>query len=320
MISQSDLSKLSSYLYLRQLKAFSQLIKPWAVGSYARIQPETNTLYFYSAVEKLEEVKTNIEAILMVSYLKLGCNSISLWCGLDARGLASATLTHHGVYNISTTQLLGNMVSTLHNSNSTKVVSSSNWVSFQTVAEALNVSQSEVEKTIEDNSIPVLRRQGEWGLSQDSAQELIQSHYQLQLSEAMARVGIEPSFTTQLVVDMPSTLETEQAEAKLLPPLQQEESLTALSNPAPSMTLPEDYSVKGGRTRNPVPSAALKEALAALPNAGVNKQMYLERIMLKKADAMVFLSQIASQYNKSEETLEKLRQEATKLWDSMSNE
>lgn len=309
----SDLASLSSYLYLQQLKSFSVAIKPWAAGSSARVEPELNTLFFYSSPNKLEEFKANVQTILAVAYLKLGCNSISLWCGI----------THHGVYNVNTEQLQlpDTMVSNLNSSTST-TTSSSNWISFQTVASALNVPVEQVEKTIEDQDIPAKRQQGEWGLSQDAAQSLIQSHYQLQMAESLSRIGIQQAESSSqvLVADAPSTLETEQMNAHLEPYLQRTEALTALTNPVASMTLPDGYSVKKGRTRNPVPSAALREALDALPNAGVEKPRYLERIMLKKADAMQFLSAIASQYNKPQEVLPKLREEASKLWDEVNQE
>lgn len=301
-----DLNQLTNYLFVQQLKDFATLVQPWAVGSYAKVSPERNTLFFHSSSQKLEEVRVNLPAIAALAYLKLGCNKVDIYYSGELVTSYSYRGSTHSI-NMSTAVLENGVAPSLEIE---VAVSSSNWVSFSAIASALGVSVESVEARIEQLSIPGHRSAGVWGLKRESAEQFLSQYYELEKQDALARMGLMGQGSAVAV----AITETESVTSLTQGASQPQSSSSVPEYAGIEMALPIDYSIKGDRNRNPSPSIALKEALATLPEQ--NYSQYLEAIQLRKRTAMDFLNTLASQYQKPAEALQQLRGESSLLWDA----
>lgn len=218
-----------------------------------------------------------------LAYRKLGCKKIYFYL----QNICKWDYT----YNVfaaakDTTTMITTLERTAQETNNQK---SPNWISFQNLADELDVEVSQIENNIEAFNIPGIKQNGEWGLPISSVKAYLQKHFAQAQQDAIER--LVPQGARGSARGGARRASKNNRTLKSTPPLPEPTNFTDSS-----MKLPSGYSViPEGKNRKPATKQALIAALSTISD-GQDTDKYwenMELISLSDKSSDFFVNQLA---------------------------
>jgi len=239
-----------------------------------------NCLTIESPINLIDNITHLQSKISRQAYVKLGCNEVILVCCLEEIWKYYYTNTFITTDNMLTTEKLPSLATT-----------NSDWVSFESVAYVLDVEVEQIEKIIEQQTIPGIRINGEWGLQRNSCRELINDYYtKLKSSKIDALFGEPSKFAIEADDD---------------------------SHSDKSPGLPEGFSITAGRKRRPSILMGLNMALSTLPDgdtSGNKYYDYIQMLVLRDSSMKRITQELAALYSNPDQAIHEIYAVAQSLW------
>lgn len=298
MITDSDLQ----LILKKQIKSFTKAVETEIDNAVLLVDENCGVLNLECDPQIIDKVIYYQAYILDEAYLKLGCDQLSIYCAGE----------HIVDYNRNIDSTGKFMQGTLEKETINSRVESkakgiaADWLSFQALAEAMQLPVYSVEEEIERFGIPSVRYQGEWGLKKEALDSYLDRHFDY-------IKGAIKNLMTETQEGVAETNPTTNSNVINLP-----------RNDLP-MDLPKNFDLMvdldgNARKRKPTAQVGLEQALALLPNSKDNYVSYLQQIILKTPSAKKFVEELSSHFTNPNLAKDKIREVTQKLWDELQKE
>ena len=265
-------------------KQFLTLVRKYiSAKSVVIVNAFDDTLVIESCVGDVDAISNNALAIAELAYIKLGCNSVELFCtGEFIESFSKSDFADYNEHHQDTTETA--MIATTSRPAPAQQ-STTKWVSFENLSLAMGVPSQELENLARTSGIPQKEQDGRWGLSVSQAQGFARVYADYKVMSAFggdeAAISDDDFAESVRAISAVESVGIEQngsGTAAELEPMAEEGE--GEGDGLKTMRFPRDYKPapeKNGKRSNPNRYADSLDA--ALTKAGKEAPTYLQRII-----------------------------------------